>query len=111
MTSSVPQRSVRRPVLFNIFISDLDSEIECTFSKLADNTKMSGAADTPEGQNAIQRDLVKLEKCTCVNLVRFNKAKCKVPHLCQGNPWYQYRLGDHGIESNPARRTFEGTGR
>jgi len=36
-----------------------------------------------------------------VNLVRFNKAKCKVPHLGRRNPHYQYRLGDAGIESSP----------
>ena len=67
-------------------------------------TNLSGAVDSLEGRDAIQRDLDRLEEGAHVNLMSVSMAKCKVLHVDWRNPQYQYRLGDDRIESSPEEK-------
>jgi len=94
-------------VLFNIFVGDMNSGIECTLGKFASDTKLCGGANTLEGRDAIQRDLDRFERWACVNLMKFNKAKHKVLHMGQGNCKQKYRLGGEWTESSWAEKNLE----
>ncbi|GAB0202846.1 cAMP-dependent protein kinase inhibitor alpha [Grus japonensis] len=78
----------------------MDSGIECTLSQFANDTKLCGAVNMLEGRDAIQKDLDRLERWACANHMKFNRAKCKVLHMGQGNPKHHYRLGRKWIESS-----------
>lgn len=64
------QGSILRPILLPIVISYTKTGIDYNLSKFADN-KVSGAADTFEGRDEIQRDLSRLEELAYMNVMKF----------------------------------------
>ena len=67
------------PVLFLIFINDLDSALISSILKFADDTKLFGIVN--EDRAAIQRDLTCLVEWSEKWLMPFNTDKCVVLHL------------------------------
>ncbi|GAB0180173.1 mitochondrial enolase superfamily member 1 [Grus japonensis] len=104
VTNGVPQESVLGLALFNIFVGDMDSEMDFTISKFANDTKLCGVVDTLEGRDVIQRDLDRVERWAHANFMKFNKAKCKVPHMGRRNPKHNYGLSGEWIESSPEEK-------
>lgn len=49
------------PVLFNIFVNDMDDGAEYTLSKFSDGTKLRGVADSPKHHADNQQDLPEAE--------------------------------------------------
>lgn len=48
MDGPLTGQGIGRTMLFNILVGDMDSEIECTFSRFAVDTEPGGAADMLE---------------------------------------------------------------
>jgi len=95
--SGAPQVSKLGLIILHIFITN-------TLSRFANDTKLWGAVNTLDGILSLWRDLGRLEQWAQVNLMRFNKSKCKVFLLGQDNTYCQYKLGDVGMKHSPVEK-------
>ncbi|RMC09958.1 hypothetical protein DUI87_12746 [Hirundo rustica rustica] len=85
--SGIASGLVSELVLFNIITGEMDSGIECTFSKVAENNELHGVVTMLEGWDAIQRDLDRFQSLwDCANLMKFNKTECKALQLLGAIP-------------------------
>ena len=81
VSSGVPQGSVLGPLLFLIYINDLDINIVSSLSKFADDTKLMHEISSIEDANQLQLDLHTLYDWAEEWQMMFNLDKCKVMHL------------------------------
>ena len=91
--SGVPQGSVLGPLLFLVYINDIDDNIINKLSKFADDTKLVGKVSTDDQVESMRHDLNELFKWSEDWLMLFNAEKCKVMHFGAGNKLFSYNLG------------------
>ena len=92
--SGVPQGSVLGPILFLIYINDLDDSITSNVLKFADDTKLFRKVNTDGDKQHLQNDLDRLVKWSEKWQMLFNFGKCKCLHTGHRNLNVNYRMGD-----------------
>ena len=88
--SGLPQGSVLGPILFLIYINDLENEIWSNILKFADDTKMFRRVESQEDRHKLQVDLNKPVKWAEKWQMLFNKDKCKCLHIGQAKAKTNY---------------------
>jgi len=83
-------------VRFNLFIADLDSAVEGTFSKFVGDINFCDVVNTIKRRDGTQRDPDKLQRWVCANLIKINKAMCKDIHESQSNAMHKCKLTREG---------------
>ncbi len=103
MKSGVPQGSVLGPVLFLIYVNDLDDGLTCKVSKFADDTKITSKVISILDKELLQRDLDKLSNWARDWQMNFNVENCKVMHIGINNDSVKYLM--NGVELSVTNTT------
>ena len=97
--SGVPQGSVLGPLLFVIYINDLEKDINSKVSMFADDTKLHAVVNKEEDANILRRDLNRIWQWSLDWQMQFNVEKCAVMHIGKKNPRLPYSMGGNVIQT------------
>ena len=95
--SGVPQGSVLGPVLFLIYVNDMDEGLTCKISKFADDTKITGRVTSTAEKALLQSDLDCLVNWSKKWQMTYNVEKCKVLHIGSNNNRSNYLMNSTEI--------------
>ncbi|MCD9088855.1 reverse transcriptase domain-containing protein, partial [Stenotrophomonas sp. SY1] len=97
--SGVPQGTVLAPIMFAIYINDMDEGIESYMSFFADDAKLL-RVKTEEDCESLQRDLNKVQEWSRKWEMEFNTKKCSIMEFGKSKNRITgaYKLGEEGIK-------------
>jgi hypothetical protein len=104
VTSGVPQGSVLGPILFIVYINDLDNDIVSKLGKFADDSKLCKSITSLNDVNSLRQDLATLEKWSDNWQMQFNSEKCSVIHLGNHNQLGQYSINNSVLKNSSNER-------
>jgi ribonucleases P/MRP protein subunit RPP40 len=92
--SGVPQGSVLGPLLFLIYINDIDDSVTSKLLNFGDDTKVFRVVTNANDIEKLQLDLINLCEWSNDWLMLFNVDKCKIVHFGFNNTLASYQLND-----------------
>ena len=106
IVSGVPQGSVLGPLLFIIFIEDIDTcaNIISIINKFADDTKLGQSLTNPDSHLQLQHCLNNLSVWAQNWCMNFNESKCTVLHIGKNNPKHTYTLNDIALQATDCEK-------
>ena len=90
--SGVPQGSVLGPLLFRIYINDLEDGVASNILKFADDTNIFRRVQTRQGCRTLQDDLNRLDQWSAKWQMLFTQSKCKCLHIGRANGKEPYEM-------------------
>ena len=99
VTSGVPQGSVLGPILFLVYINDIDEGLTCIISKFADDTKIANTVLSNDQAEEMQTNLDKLSNWAKTWQMSYNTDKCKVLHIGYSNEKRNYLMDGNQLKS------------
>ena len=98
--SGVPQGgSVLGPILFLIFINDLECGLTNSVFKFADDSKLLAKVNNRQDRDLLHHDLEQLQQWSDTWQLPFNTSKCEVMHIGRINQKFQYSMDNQKLET------------